>query len=776
MSQFPIKSVNGLNFTEHIIDIPFGDGKTLELRTGKLAKQAAGSVLARVGDTIALVAVVVSDKASDKDFFPLMVDYREKFYAGGRIPGGFFKREARPSDAETLRARLIDRTVRPLFPDGFMNEVQVYVTILSTDKQNPAELVAMAGASAALHLSKIPFVKPIAGSRVGMIDGKLILNPTVEQTEKSKLDLVVAGHVDGINMVECGASEIAEETLVEAIELAHEQIRTIVAAIEAFRAKCGESKMAFTSPEKNAAILADVARLMPPHILEIQASHEKSARDARVKQAVTEVSAQLAEKYPDAAGEISEAVYLIDEKAMRRRVIKDGVRADGRRPTEVRPIWTEIDVLPRAHGSSLFTRGQTQALAVVTLGSVDDKQLIDDMTGVSYKRFLLHYNFPSFSVGEARPPRGPGRREIGHGALAERAISAVLPPDDKFPYTIRAVVEILESNGSSSMATVCSTSMALMDAGCPISSPVAGIAMGLITDDEGNLEILTDIQGIEDHVGDMDFKVAGTNKGVTALQMDIKIEGITREVLAQALQQAKDARFFILGKMAQSVTVAREEMKPYTPRITTIQVPQDKIREVIGSGGKVIRDIVEKSGAKVDIEDSGLCFVMAEDQAAARKALAMISAIIRVIEPGEIITGRVSRIIDSGAIVDLGGGKDGMCHISELEHRRVNVVTDVLNEGDEVTVKVLEVDKERGRIRLSRKALIAREEGQGGGNEGGGREQGDNRERRDSRPPREHREHRSDSPAPAPAENSGGGDEGGDRRPRRPRPPRDRRD
>ncbi|CAN5234475.1 polyribonucleotide nucleotidyltransferase [soil metagenome] len=723
MSEFTLRSTDGLNFTEHVIEIPYGQGKTLELRTGKLAKQAAGAVLARVGDTIALVAVVVSDFADEsKDFFPLMVDYREKFYAGGRIPGGFFKREARPSDGETLRARVIDRTIRPLFPEGFKNEVQVYVTIISTDRQNPADLVAMAGASAALHISQIPLLKAVAGTRVGLIDGKLILNPTFEETVESQLDLIVAGHADGINMVECGAKEIDEDTLVEALEQAHENIRVITRGIDALREVCGKPKMKFVPAEKNKGVLAEVAKLMPPHVIEIQNTHDKSARDARVAKAVTEISAQLAEKYPDLESEISAAVYLIDEKAMRRRVIKDGIRADGRRPTEIRPIWTEVDVLPSAHGSSIFTRGQTQALAVVTLGSVDDKQMMDDMHGLTFKNFMLHYNFPSYSVGEARPPRGPGRREIGHGALAERAISAVLPPVTEFPYTIRSVVEILESNGSSSMATVCSTSMALMDAGVPLKAPVAGIAMGLITNDDGELEVLTDIQGIEDHVGDMDFKVAGTTKGVTALQMDIKVEGITREVLERALRQAKDAREFILSKMEEGIKGTRGEMKPNTPRITTIHIPQDKIREVIGSGGKVIRDIVEKSGAKVDIEDDGTCYVMAEDQEAAKRALAMINGIIRTFEEGEIITCKIIRIIEHGAIVDLGGGKDGMVHISELEHRRVGTVEEVVKEGQEITVKVLEVDKERGRVRLSRKALLPKPEGMPEGGGGGGRE------------------------------------------------------
>ncbi|MCC7391280.1 polyribonucleotide nucleotidyltransferase, partial [Candidatus Sumerlaeota bacterium] len=481
MSDPVVQSKDGLNFTEHTINIEFGNNQTLELKTGKLAKQSAGAVLARVGNTVALVATVVSEEPTDKDFFPLMVDYREKFYAGGRIPGGFFKREAKPSDAETLRARIIDRTIRPLFPDGFMQEVQIYVTIVSIDKNIPAELVALAGASAALHISQIPLIKPVAGVRVGIVDNQLVVNPTVEQSAESSLDLVIAGHADGINMVEAGASEITEDKLLEARAAGHAAIQKICAGIEVLRKACGKPKMRFEEPKPNTELIADVAKLIPSHIKDIQETHEKNARDQRVRKAVEEITAALIEKYPEQEVEIEKAVLTLDEKAMRRRVIKEGVRADGRRPTEVRPIWSEIDVLPAVHGSSVFTRGQTQALAVVTLGSVDDKQMIDDMTGVYYKDFMLHYNFPSFSVGECRPPRGPGRREIGHGMLAERAISKALPPKDEFPYTIRAVVEILESNGSSSMATVCSTSMALMDAGVPLKGAVAGIAMGLIT-------------------------------------------------------------------------------------------------------------------------------------------------------------------------------------------------------------------------------------------------------------------------------------------------------
>ncbi len=759
MSQNQIKTHEGPGYTENTIEIDFGHGKTLKLSTGKVAKQASGAVLAQVGKTVALVACVVSDEPLDKPFFPLMVDYREKFYAGGRIPGSFFKREARPSDGEMIRARLIDRTIRPLFPEGFMHEVQVYVTIISTDKNNPAELVAMCGASAALHLSQIPFQKPIAGVRVGELNGEAIINPNVEEMEESVLDLVVAGHADGINMVECGASEVSEAELVKALGLAHEQINTIVAGIEDLRKVAGKPKMDFQPKEQDEELLAAVAQLMPSHIKDIQQIHDKKARDLRVRRAVEEIQEQLAERFPEREGDIAGAVYLIDEKAMRRRVTKEGIRADGRRPTEVRPIWSEVDIVPAAHGSSLFTRGQTQALAAITLGSVDDKQMIDDMTGVTFKRFLLHYNFPAYSVGECKPPRGPGRREIGHGMLAERALTPLLPSQEEFPYTIRSVVEILESNGSSSMATVCSTSMALMDAGVPMREAVAGIAMGLITDDQGGVEVLTDIQGIEDHCGDMDFKVAGTTKGVTALQMDIKIEGITGEVLERALDQARTAREFILQKMNESIPETRAEMKPHTPRIVSIKIPTEKIREVIGSGGKIIRSIVEKSGAKVDIDDDGVAYIMSEDQESSRKACDMINSIIREIEAGETFTGKVTRVMEHGAIVELAPGKDGMVHISELEHHRVNVVEDVLKEGDEVKVIVLEVDRDRGRIRLSRKALLPRPEGGaeavGAGAGASGRGEGRDRGERGDRGGRGDR-----------------GDRGEGRRVRKPRPPR----
>jgi polyribonucleotide nucleotidyltransferase len=771
-SAYPITKIEGLNFVETSIEVPFGEEKTLKFSTGKLAKQAHGSIVAQFGNTTVLVAVVASNQESDKDFFPLLVDYREKFYAGGRIPGGFFKREARPSDNETLSARIIDRTIRPLFPEGFKREVQVYVTVLSTDSLNPAELPALAAAGAALHISEIPFLKPVAAVRIGRIDGKLIVNPNKTELLESDLDLLVAGHADAINMVECGAKEVPEEVILEALELAHNVIKGVTAGSEALRKSVGKPKIDFKAPAEDAALRAEVDKAMKPHIKEIQATHKKHERDERLNRACDEVAGSLAEKHPDREKEIKAFCHAADEREMRRTVTKKGIRADGRKTTEIRPIWIETDTLPRVHGSSVFTRGETQALAVVTLGGVKESQMIDDMTGITYKKFLLHYNFPPYSVGECRPPRGPGRREIGHGMLAERAIAAVLPPQEEFPYTVRLVIEILESNGSSSMATVCSGVLALQDAGVPLKAPVAGIAMGLITDDDGGVEILSDIAGIEDHCGDMDFKVAGSRAGITALQMDIKIEGVTKEILRKALEQAKAGREHILSKMEEAMPASRVEMKPQTPRITILKIPTDKIREVIGSGGKIIRQIVEDSGAQVDIEDDGSVFILAADKSKADAAIAMIRNIVEDLEEGSVVTGPVVRIIESGAIVQLGPGKDGMIHISELEYHRVATVTDVLKEGEIVTVKVVEVDKARGRVRLSRKALLPVPEGyvererpersdRGDRGDRGGRDR-DRGPRRDhsdgDRGPR--RDHSSDSSDPS------------SRRPRPPRPPR----
>jgi polyribonucleotide nucleotidyltransferase len=762
-----IEQKDGLNFTETIAHIPFGEGKILELSTGKVAKQANGAVMAKVGGTVVLAAVVMDSKDSEKDFFPLMVDYREKFYASGRIPGGFFKREARPSDNESLRARLTDRTLRPMFPDGFKREIIISITVLAMDMVNPAEMVAMCAASAAIHISDIPFSQPIAGVRVGKLGGQTIVNPEFTELEQLDMNLIVAGHADAINMVEAGMKEVSEAEVVAGLETAHAHIKEICAGIDELRKKVGKAKIEVAPVEKDADLVKKVEKLAVPHLKEIAKTYDKKARDNRFKQAVDEIVASLGEEYAERKGEVNSIFHDIDEREMRRRVIKEGVRADGRKPTEIRPIWCETDPLPSVHGSSLFTRGQTQALAVCTLGTIDDMQMIDDMTGTSHKRFFLHYNFPGFSVGEAKPPRGPGRREIGHGALAERAVEAVLPPKDEFPYTIRLVVDILESNGSSSMATVCSSSLALMDAGVPLTRPVAGIAMGLIESDAGGYAILSDIQGIEDHCGDMDFKVCGTEKGLTALQMDIKISGVTSQMLSEALEQARVGRLHIISKMNEAVTTHRTEMKPQTPRMTLLKVPTESIREIIGSGGKTIRGIQEITGAKIDIEDDGTVYVCGPNAASSDAAIKMIDDILREVEEGEVFTGKVLRTLESGAIVELPGNKDGMIHISELEHHRVDKVEDVVKVGDIVTVKVVEVDKARGRIRLSRKALLPRPDGSApaSGGEGGGggrdRDRGDRGGDRGDRGPR-------------PPRNGGESSGPGGAARRRPRPPRDR--
>lgn len=754
MSKTKISQVEGLNFTETIAEIPFGEDQTLTLKTGKMAKQANGTVMAQVGGTVVMANVVSSTKPTDKDFFPLMVDYREKFYAAGKIPGGFLKRETRPSDLEAIRARLTDRTLRPMFPKGFKYETIVSLTVLAIDANTPPELVAMCAASAAIHISDIPFEQPIAGVRVGMKDGKIIVNPTVEEIPELELDLITAGHADALNMVEAGAKEVSEAEVVKGLEAAHAQIKIICEGIGKLRDKAGKEKFEFEVEEDDEELKAKVAKMAPPHLKEIQDTHDKFERNTRVRQAHDEIMEELGEEYEERAEEVRGYFDELDEENMRSNVTKKGLRADGRKPSEIRPIWSEIDVLPSVHGSAIFTRGQTQALAVCTLGTSEDAQMVDDITGKYDKNFYLQYNFPPYSVGEARPSRAPGRREIGHGALAERAVSVVIPDSDTFPYTIRMVVEILESNGSSSMATVCSSSMAMMDAGVPLERPVAGIAMGLIAgDSEKETAILSDIQGIEDHCGDMDFKVCGTSEGITALQMDIKIAGVTSEMLAKALDQARQGRMFILEKMSETVQEHREEMKPQTPRMTIIKIPSDNIGDIIGSGGKTIRALQEESNAKIDIQEDGTVYIAAANQDDANKCIRLIDDIIRDIEPGEIIEGEVVRTIDAGAIVKLTPTKDGMIHISEIENYRIGAVEDVLNVGDKVKVKVLDVDKVKGRIKLSRKALL--EGGDSGGNDDS-----------DSRPPRRNRD-----------DNDGDKSDGGGRqRRRRPRPPRKKED
>ncbi|GAB4319891.1 MAG: polyribonucleotide nucleotidyltransferase [Candidatus Sumerlaeia bacterium] len=701
----------------HVYRIPFG-AKDAVVEIGHVARQANGACTVRVGDTVALVAAVMAPEPSPSaGFFPLMVDYREKFYSSGRIPGGFFKREGRPSDQETLRARLIDRTIRPLFPEHFFNEVQVYVTILSYDNENLPELPAMLGASVALHISNIPLLRPIAGVRVALgADGQFLLNPTLLEKEASDLDLVVAGHAEAINMVECGANEIPEERLIEALEFGHAAIQRIVDAVEGIRAEIGVPKIDVPPPPRDEALAARVAELAQPHWPAIYEETGKSEKNDKLKAVLKSIQDALGEDFAERATEVQEYFEALYEQKMRRRVLDEGLRADMRGPTDIRPLSSQVSFLPRTHGSALFTRGQTQALATVTLGSVSDQQMIDDIFGISYKDFMLHYNFPAYSVGECRPPRGPGRREIGHGMLAERALRPVLPTQEQFPYTIRLVSEVLESNGSSSMATVCAGCLALMDAGVPLRTFVGGVAMGLIKEGE-QVAILTDILGAEDHYGDMDFKVAGTEQGVTALQMDIKVTGVSREILQRALAQARDARLAIIAHMKQTIAGPRADLSPWAPRIEVIMIDPSKIREVIGSGGKVINAIVEKTGAKIDITDDGKVYICSPDKEGVKMARSIIEAITKELKVGEVYEGRVTRTASFGAIVEVAPGKDGMLHISELAHHRVAQTEDVVKEGDIVTVKVIEVDKEAGRVRFSRKALLPppQDSGEGGG-------------------------------------------------------------
>ena len=685
--------------------IPYGNSELI-LETGHLARQAHGAVWAQWGNTVVLAAAVVADKANeDYDFFPLTIDYREKFYASGRMPGGFFKREGRPGTNETLRARLIDRPLRPLFPDGFRNETQVYVSVLSMDQEHPAELPALIASSAALHISKIPFLTPVAACRVALIGDEFVLNPTFMEMEQSSLDLVVAGTKDAICMVESGAKELTEDAVLEGLRLAHDEIKRVVAVIEQMRQECGVPKMEFTAPEVDAVLFADVEKLFRPRLTEIHQTYDKQERKEVQKKIDEEIQTALAEQYPERADDISkycEEIYIAD---LRRVVTRDKIRADGRGFEEIRPINIEIAPLPCTHGSAIFTRGQTQALATVTLGTPDDRQMIDDLMGVVEKAFMLHYNFPAFSVGECGRPSGPGRREIGHGALAERALTPILPETEQFPYTIRIVSEVLESNGSSSMASVCAGTLSLMDAGVPIKSPVAGIAMGLIKEDD-SLAILSDIMGLEDHLGDMDFKVAGTAQGITALQMDIKTSGIDFSVFEQALAQAKRGRQFILDKMAEAIPAPNPDLKPFAPRIQILHIPVDKIGELIGPGGKVVKEIIEKTGCKIDIEDDGSVYIASNEAAAMQMAVDMIKARTAEAELGQIYTGKVVRVTTFGAFVEILPGKDGLVHISELDFARVEKVEDICREGDTMLVKVIGIDPTNGKVKLSRKEAM----------------------------------------------------------------------
>ncbi|MFH0787104.1 MAG: polyribonucleotide nucleotidyltransferase [Pseudomonadota bacterium] len=682
------------------------NGRTLSIETGRVAKQASGAVLVQYGETIVLVTVVSSsDIREGIDFLPLTVDYQEMAYAAGRIPGSFFRREVgRPSEKETLTSRLIDRPLRPLFPKGYYFETQVIATVLSTDQENDPDVLAMVGASAALEVSNIPFQGPIAGIRVGRINGEFILNPTNSQLTESDFNLIVAGTKDAVVMVEGGAKEVPEEDLVEAIFFGHQGFQAILELQKKLAQAVGNTKKDWPAPIVDEALKTRVVALAESPLKEALTLPGKMDRQARVHDVQADLLEELCQENPDLKKEVKRLFENLERQLIREMVLKEKTRIGGRTFNEVRPISCEVALLPRTHGSALFTRGETQALAVTTLGTSSDEQRIDSLNGETFKTFMLHYNFPPYSVGEARMLRGPGRREIGHGALAEKALKPILPANGDFPYTIRIVSEILESNGSSSMATVCGASLSLMDAGVPIKSHVAGVAMGLIME-AGEVAVLTDILGDEDHGGDMDFKVTGTEKGVTALQMDIKIQGVTQEIMGQALRQAREGRLSILNLMNKTINQPRTSISDYAPKITTIEINPEKIREVIGPGGKVIRSIVAETGAKIEVEDSGKIIIASSDSKSVDRAIAMIKEIVQEVEIGQIYLGKVIKIMDFGAFVEVLPGTEGLVHISQLDNQHVKKVTDVLKEGDEVLVKVLEVDRQ-GKIRLSRKAAL----------------------------------------------------------------------
>ncbi|AIQ13295.1 polyribonucleotide nucleotidyltransferase [Paenibacillus durus] len=685
-------------------------GRTLVLETGRLAKQANAAVMVRYGDTSVLCTVTASSEPKDLDFFPLTVNYEERLYAVGKIPGGFIKREGRPSEKAILSSRLTDRPIRPLFPEGFRNDVQVLNLVMSVDQDCSPEIAAMIGTSASLSISDVPFSGPIGGVVVGRIDGQFIVNPTIAQQEVSDIYLVVAGTKDAIMMVEAEANEVPEEIMLEAIMFGHEEIRGIVAKIEELVQIAGKEKMTVKLHAVNAEVNAEVRAYAQERLVEAVKIAEKHARQDAIDAVNNETVEYFTEKYietPELIGDVKEVLHDIVKEEVRRLITHDKVRPDGRKLSEIRPIECDTSLLPRTHGSGLFTRGQTQALSVCTLGALGDVQILDGIDLTETKRFMHHYNFPPFSVGEARPLRAPGRREIGHGALGERALSKVIPNETEFPYTIRLVSEVLESNGSTSQASICASTLAMMDAGVPIKAPVAGVAMGLIKDGE-HVSILTDIQGMEDHLGDMDFKVAGTAEGVTAIQMDIKIDGIDRKILQEALEQAKEGRMFILSKMMEAISKPRESLSQYAPKIIILQINPDKIRDVIGAGGKIINKIIEETGVKIDIEQDGRVFIASSNEEMNQKARSIIEGIVREVEVGEIYVGTVKRIEKFGAFVEILPGKDGLVHISQLSTERVGKVEDVVAIGDTITVKVTEIDQQ-GRVNLSRKAVLTAE-------------------------------------------------------------------
>jgi polyribonucleotide nucleotidyltransferase len=684
-------------------------GRKMIIESGRLARQAAGSALVQYGDTVVLAAVTLSSKVSNLPFFPLTVEYREKTYAAGKIPGGFLKREGRPSDKEILAGRVIDRSIRPLFPEGFKNEVQVFVTVLSADQENDADVLGVLAASTALGLSAAPWNGPIAGVRVGRVEGNWILNPTFQQLEVSTIDLTICGSADSVIMVEGGALELSEAEILEALKIGQKGIKDLIALQKKVTDKLAAPKLEWKKAEEKVDVVAAVQKLAEDAIGKAINAKDKAGRAAGVKAVRDDVLAKLLEQYPDDAAAIVGELENIEYKKMRAQVLEKGERVDGRDLDTIRPISIEAGVLPRTHGSALFTRGQTQALVAVTLGTQDDEQRIDsiDVAGETTKSFMLHYNVPPYSTGEVKPIRGTSRREIGHGALAERALQPLLPDYETFPYTLRIVSEILESNGSSSMATVCGGSLALMDAAVPIKAPCAGVAMGLIKEGK-KVAILTDILGSEDHLGDMDFKVAGTAAGITSIQMDIKIEGLDLKIMEEALEKARKGRLHILGEMAKVLPTARKELSPFAPRIITFMIKPDRIGDVIGPKGKTIRGIQDQTGAKIGIEDSGLVTISAVGGEAGQRAKAMVDALVAEPEVGKTYEGPVKSTTAFGAFVEIMPGVEGLLHISELQHGRTEKTEDVVKKGDVVTVKLLEVD-ERGRMKLSRKALMPKE-------------------------------------------------------------------
>ena len=707
-------------------------GRPLSIEFGKYAQQAAGSAFVRYGDTVVMVNATMSEQARDGvDFFPLSVDFEEKQYSVGKIPGGFIKREGRPTEKATLTCRLIDRPLRPLFPKGMRNDVQVVATCLSVDKDIPPEVPAMIGSSAALAVSNIPWNGPTGTVVVGCVDGELIINPDEAQRAKSTLHLTVSGTRDAVLMVEAGAEEVTEEQMLQAIMLAHDEIKKIVAFIDSIQAEIGKEKSQVTLVVTGDDIKAAVREYAYDKccwVFETTDRHERQAREAQVK---AETAEHFAEQFEGRMSEVSDALYYLNKEIMRKKILEKGVRPDGRGLTDIRPIWCEVGVLPRTHGSAIFTRGETQALTVTTLGSMSDVQILDGLGTEDSKRYMHHYNMPPYATGEAGRMKSPGRREIGHGALAERALLPVIPSEEDFPYALRLVSEILSSNGSSSMASVCGSTLSLMDAGVNIKAPVAGVAMGLIKDTESdNVAVLTDIQGLEDFLGDMDFKVAGTIKGITAIQMDIKIAGIDRNILERALEQARIGRLKIMEIMLQTIAQPREHLSKYAPKIVRFTINPEKIREVIGPGGKMINKIIAETGVKIDIEDDGRVYIATPDEAAATKARRIIEGIAKDVEVGDVYLGKVVRIMPFGAFIELTPGKDGMLHISKMADHRVEKVEDVMNIGDEIEVKVNEIDSQ-GRVNLIRTDIVYPAAPEGGARSGG---RGNRPPRRDGRP------------------------------------------